>query len=346
MRAALVLLGIALVGVGCSKAVDKYLVKHPIAQALESSDVELVCTSAQGNVPMASGVSTKRPPRRALAILQLTSAVCSELDAMEAEIDAERAWFTLEGDHRVVEVTDARERARRARAITAARLEASFQHVQAQYGVIGEACPKLRRTEDEFTYLLGLVAGASALLQDQASGGEQGVTTDRLGKIGRAAACLDDDRWFYVPAALRAGGWAMVPGSGPDEVDPWQALDRAAQQGEASGLRIARAMQIQVAANAGRRQIVADAIQAFAAVQAEPDPTYRMLDAQAERIVGHQADLIWVKARGHRAKSLGPLPTDAPEPAADDPFADDPFADDPFADDADGDPDPDPEPKP
>jgi hypothetical protein len=86
---------------GCAKMIDGFLVKGPIAQTLTLTDVDLACRSANANVPTALGVSERNPPRRALVILGATSALCSEFNAMEAELLAERSWFSLSGDARV-----------------------------------------------------------------------------------------------------------------------------------------------------------------------------------------------------------------------------------------------------
>lgn len=319
---------------GCSKAIENFLLHKPIKQAMLIPDLNMICQSANANVSMAAGAHLKKPPLRALAILETTAAVCSELRAMEYQIEAERAWATLDGKARIAEVTDARERERRARAITAGRLERAFGHVEARFGVVGQACPKMRNEEDELTYLLGLISGAAALLQDQASGGAQGVTTDRLRNIARASTCLDDDRWWHVPTALRAGTWAMVPGSGPDGVDGWEALDQAAASGEAKGMRIARAIQTQLAANAGRTDIVERAITAAHLSKEPPPEDFLLFDIQARLTINHQLDLLWIKARGHRSTEPGRLPGRPSVDASpqEDPFGEDPFADDPFAD--------------
>lgn len=336
MRATAGLATLLLLG-GCSRAIDGYLVKNPIAQTLTLADIDLACRSANANVPLALGISERKPPNRALVILQVTSALCSELNAMEAELQAERAWVTLTGERRVSEVTDARTREQRHRAITAMRLERAVADLESEFGPIGGSCPKMRKPHDELTLLLGLVGGAAALLQDQASGGAAGVTTDRLRNVARSATCLDDDTWWHVPEALRAGAWAMVPGSGPEGVDPWQALDQAAERGQRSGVRIARAVQVQLLANAGRTQDLERAIAAFAQVQAEPDPAYKLLDVHAGVLVQHQADLLWVKERGHRAPAIAPpsvqgAAADPQESLGPDPFGDDPFASEPASD--------------
>ena len=335
----LFMLGIVvLVGSGCANALDRYLLRHPIEEALTMPDVDLACGAANGNIPVAMGISDKHPAHRSLTILEVTGAACPERLAMEAELEAARAGVLLEGEALQGAVKDAREKERRYRADAAARLYRAWANLEAEYGVVDGTCPKLRHKEDEFTYLLGLVAGANALLQDQASGGEVGVPTNILGNVGRGAACLDSARWWHLPGALQAGAWAMVPGTGPEGVDPWVALSEAAAAGEGSGVRVARAIQALLAANAGRRDDLTDAIKGFAAAsgQAGSDPDYVLLDAYAEMVVRHQSDLVWTQDRGYRARALGALPWDAvaPEPDVPDVFGDDPFAD-PFAEDTD-----------
>ncbi|TVQ93611.1 MAG: hypothetical protein EA397_03995 [Deltaproteobacteria bacterium] len=339
----LLALAVALLLGGCSKAIDNFMVHKPIKQAMLIPDLPMVCQSASANVSMAAGAHIRKPPRRALAILETTAAACSEREAMAHQIDAERAWATLDGPQRVAEVTDARERERRARATTAGRLNRAYGHVEARFGTIGESCPKMRNEEDELTYLLGLIAGAGALLQDQASGGSQGVTTDRLQHVARGAACLDDHRWWHVPSALRAGTWASVPGTAPEGVDPWDALDRAAASGEEQGMLVARAIQAQLAANAGRTEIVERALTKAYASSEPAVAEYLMLDVNARAILQHQLDLLWVKARGHRSVEPGKLPgrpglSSAP---TNDPFGEDPFGEDPFASGDDSAPGPD-----
>lgn len=335
MRAALLPLA-ALLLTGCASRVDRFLVEGPIGAAMRVPDIDLACRGANGQYPTAASLFVEgNPPDRAMTILAVTAATCSEAAAMEAELAGERAAALMDGEAKVAAVKDSREQERRLRALTARRMWMSWQHLEHEYGPVGEGeCPKLKRRMDELTWFMGLVAGANALLQDQASGGEVGVPVDVLGKVARGAECIDDAAFWHAPGALRAGAWAMVPGSGPDGVDPWVALEEAAARGDAVGMRVGRAMQVQLAANAGRDDEVRAGIRAAAAVTATPDPDHVLLDAYALSIIRHQADLLWTRERGYRARTLGELPgdTDAVEPGSD-PFGGDPFAEDPFGGD-------------
>jgi hypothetical protein len=275
---------------------------------------------------------THRSPHQAMTIAEGVSAVCDEAVAWEAELGEARARRNLAslGEARVAEITDANLAAARAHARAAARFERSFDALEAEYGTIGDGeCPRIAKN-DEFVYLFGLLTGTLALLHDRSAGGANGVPMDRLAAIARGAPCLDDERWWFVPSAVQGAAWATVPGSGPEGVDPWEQLERAATAGEASGVRVARAMQVLIAANSGRDDVLVEAIAKHAAsLTAVPtNADWTLLDTYATEVSRHQSDLLWTRARGHRTEVFGRVPgSAAPEPssAGPDPFAADPF---------------------
>jgi hypothetical protein len=258
-----------------------------------------------------------------MAIAEGTAAVCAESAAWEADLAAARAKHNLTplGDLRAAEIVDARVRAERAHTLAAARFDLAWDQAEAAFGPIGSgSCPKIAE-KDQFAYLFGLVSGTLALLHDKAGGSRNDVPMDRLSLVARGAECLDDGRWWHAPAALKAAAWATVPGSGPQGVDPWALLDDAAGKGDTSGVRVARAIQVLIAGNNGRDDVLTPSIRAFAASLAAtaPDAEWALLDAYAREIALHQSDLLWTAAAGHRTESFGALPGDAAAPAADGP---------------------------
>jgi hypothetical protein len=162
---------------------------------------------------------------------------------------------------------------------------------------------------------------------------------DRLAVVARASECLDDTDWWQLPSALRGSAWAMVPGSGPEGTDPWQLLEQAASQGASSGVRVARAMQVLIAANSGQDDVLVPALRAHAASMASTpqNAEWALLDVYAYEVSLHQSDLLWTRERGHRTERFGEVPSDATEPTgptAPPVFEEDPFgADDPGGDD-------------
>jgi hypothetical protein len=139
------------------------------------------------------------------------------------------------------------------------------------------------------------------------------------GKAARGSECLRNDLWFGAPAALRAGVWVGVPGAAPEGTDPWQVLSDAVALSDLGGVRIARAIQIESLAAAGRQDDVKAAITAYAAsLPAHPaNPEYRLLDTNAHLIVQQMSDRIWTREIGHRtpANALGTFPAAAGAPA-------------------------------
>ncbi|MEO0605900.1 MAG: hypothetical protein AAF211_31005, partial [Myxococcota bacterium] len=167
--------------------------------------------------------------------------------------------------------------------------------------------------------------------------GAIGIPLDRPQEIARATLCLDDTAWWGMAKGLRGASWATIPGSAPEGVDPWQLMAEAADQ-DTSGIRVARSIQVLLAANAGNDELVTEGIRKFVAAGPEvpPDPDWLLLDEYAKTVVQQQSDRLWMEDRGHRTERLGVLPSDEATSidVPDDLFGSD---DDPFAGDDDDD---------
>lgn len=340
LRAPLLGLALALLGgpAGCVKPVDRITIDRVFARAALQADLDRGCTVglALGS-PVEAVTSASRPPKRAVVVADAAAALCAEDEVREAQLASARLEANLQGlapAAQVALIRDARAVEERAHALAAARNLRAWGAMEAVWGPLGGAtCPRVRPA-DEVAFLLGLNAGLNALLHDRAAGGDLGVPLDILPRIARASECLDDGRWWSAPLAMRAAVWATVPGSAPDGVDPWALLDRAAEAGDAQGVRLARALQAVIASNNGRPDVVRHAVHSFARSRAEvpPHPEYALFDDYAHVLVRHESDLLWTRAAGHRTLQLGALPGDAAQDAAPGP-AEDPFASagDPFA---------------
>lgn len=316
---------------GCVRStVDRFATQRVIPLAIQDADIERTCAVgvALGH-PFASVTRPGNPARRTAVIADATAAICAEPAARAAELDAALAHHLSDADARIRAVKDARERERRARAVAARRFFGAWQQAEAVWGPFGGECARVR-DRDELTLLVGLVSGALAMVHDKSSGSTQGVPLDTLGQAGRAASCLDDARWWHVPSALQAASWAAIPGSGPEGVDPWDALEQAARAGEGSGVRLGWALLAWIAGNAGDDARVDLALRAAADsfARTPTDPANALFDQYALEVLRHQSDLRWATERGHRTERFGDLPEpDAPPaPPGDDPFAEDPFS--------------------
>jgi hypothetical protein len=315
-----------LVGTGCrsmlySQTGDvtaNFAVEHMTPYVLATDDADAACMTgvALGNFTMAFERVTDRPDLAALSAL-VSAAICAEGQAWEAELESIRASRAGRAD----DAQDARLQEKRLHARAARRYHAAWQRLVAAWGTPGGDCPELETRPEKALYLMGLIAGAQSVLHDRAAEGEVGVPLDVPRQAARGSECLRNDLWFGAPAALRAGIWLGVPGAAPEGTDPWQVLTDAVALSDLGGVRIARAIQIESLAAAGRQDDVKAAIIAYAgAVVAHPvNPEYRLLDTNAQLIVQQMSDRIWTREVGHRtpANALGTFPAPAGAPAED-----------------------------
>jgi len=310
--------------------VDRYTTGRLIHRAAAVPDVGEACAmgAALSHLLDAQG-RPGRPPHQALVVSETTAALCDEALAWDAELEALRLQtHHADGDTLwALEAKDASLVAGRAHAAAAARYFRAWNHLSDAFGPPGAgSCPKLDDRE-QLVYVLGLFAGLNGLLHDRAAGGVVGIPMDLPPQVARAAACLDDATWWSVPGAYQAAAWATVPGSGPDGVDPWDKLEKQASAGEASGVRLGRALQAMVLANAGRDEETGRVFVAQAAALAKTpsNPDWALLDAYATQVSLYLSDRLWITARGYRTPVFGTLPNGvAPKP--DPSYMADPFA--------------------
>jgi hypothetical protein len=290
-------------GCNIARIVDKSTLTTMAPQIMANPDVGLSCALGATTAPMlgALGKEGKRADK-ALVLTYMSAAMCSEPLAWDAELRRLGAARRGAGD----ETADLLEVERRAHLEAASRYLAAWEHLETAFGPIGEGCPSLdNRKNEDLLFLLGLSTGLLALVHDQGSGGLVGVSLDIPRKVERAAACLDDATWWGVPGALQAAIWVTVPGALPAGKDAFGALSQAAATGDAAGVRLARAFQIQSLATVGDEAGLKAAVAEHAASQARPgsNPDFALLNAYAGQLVRHESDKLWLKAAGQRTPS-------------------------------------------
>lgn len=335
--AAFLLLGSSLALTGCRGMINGVIKKGVMDDAMAWEDLELSCTFGQSAVGLVQPVG-RQPADVAMIVGWVPAGVCAELDAWEARRQEALIMENHGGapDEKVAAATDAAYSARRSFALAAKRYDKGWQHWESRYGGV-EDCSKLPDREQQ-VYLLGLLSGALSVVNDASAKQALGVPQNRLLEVARRSECLDDTRFFHIPQSVRAAAWATIPGSGPEDADPWAMLAEAAAAGDAAGNSIPRALMVFTAANAGNDAVLEEALRGFdgqpVGVDAQGQITeWRLMDAYGRRLSLYQSDLLWIRTEGHRTPRLGELP--APPAGSDDPFGgSDPFGGgaDPFAD--------------
>ena len=327
-RLARVLIGTAVCGAmasGCTgilhsqtgSTMASYTRQHMVPYLLASSDVNGVCrTGASLGNFLASFERVSDRPDLPVMVSEIAAGMCAEESTREAELDYVRA---IRGA-RSSDARDAQIRLERGHALAAERYGRAWDRFESAFGKAGGACPEIE-DDDGIFYLLGLSSGLLATMHDRASGGVVGISTGIPTIVARAAGCLDTQTWWGVPTALQVAVWAVLPTGAPDGIDPEKQMRDAVALGDAAGVRLARAFEVQTLASQGDEARLRVGISGHASAIASKAAAGRwaLLDAFGAELSLHESDRIWTREEGHRTPtgSFGRFPEKPAAPADD-----------------------------
>lgn len=331
-RVASALAGLAVVAVafGGSACVDRMTVRTVMPSMLRDDDLDKACRAATALEPPLESIRVGgKQALRALSLSLVTSGMCAEREAWEAELEGLRAEHdSRHAPWRAAAFQDATLREKRLRAVAGGRYLRAWEFMVERFGDPDSgSCPKLG-ADDGLAHALGLTAGVLAFSHQGGSGTYLGVPDTVPAAAAAGAACVDDERFWGLGSALRGALWASIPGTAPEGTDPWVVLEGAVAKGDAAGVLLARAFQIVAAVPRDDGPDACALLDAFATAQEKPGaPGYRMLNVYAAALVQHEVDRRWIRARGHRAPYAGagcpqgepvlpPIAEDPPPPQA------------------------------
>ena len=271
---------------------------------LQMSDPHLACSLGEGVDPLLYSFSrVTEAPDSTGSLLMLLAGNCMEYRAWDAELAYLRADF----DGNVPAAKDAREAAKRLNARTAERRLQAFNRAMAAYDFDPAAepleCPFLFSEQDELTFLLGLLTGMQAIVNDANSGALAGIPRNIAPQAERAATCVDNEKWGGLPNSIRALVWLLLPDTRPTLApDPWQVLDHSSELGVAAGMRASMALEAVAAETFGRPEVLADTIARFAESEdiVEVWADYRLVDEVAAGVIRFASDKHWTANYGYR----------------------------------------------
>jgi hypothetical protein len=290
---------------------------HLITPQFAMDDVTMACVSGEALTPLILGATGVKADVNELSVLLYTSAgLCAEQRALEYEL----RYMRSSRANLIDDAQDARVMQKRESELAARRQYEAYKHLEAYFEVgkkapIGTKCPKFSRDFDEFVYMLGMISGVQAMVNDIAAQSVVGVPKDIAAKVERGMQCLDNNKWWGAPMALRATIWTLLPGAGEGKGDPWETLKQNMRVGERAGVRLPHAMYAMAAQAKGDEALVRDSIRSFAATQeAAANPQYRLIDRMAFQIVQNISDRYWTDKTGSRTPpgSLGKFWDDKP----------------------------------
>lgn len=273
---------------------------HTVPYLLESEDLAMGCAMSEATAPllMSFGRVTSEPDQLAV-MLYLSAGGCADEQARQHELEALAALRAMKAE----EAEDAMIRQKRASGLAGERYLRGWQHHTAFYGAPGQGeCPDFDDEIDEFIYFAGLLSGLQALNAQIQSTSSIGVPMNIGSTVARATSCLENDKWWGAPLALRATVWAMLPGAQPEGEDAFERLAIADEQGEQAGVRLSHVFHAIAAMNKGDEQGLRAVIRAHAdSLGNRPsDPQWRMVDKMSTQLMVAISDRMWMENTGHR----------------------------------------------
>lgn len=273
---------------------------HTVPYLMESDDLAMGCAMSEATAPllMSFGRVTDNPDQLAV-MLYLSAGGCAEEQAREHELAGLGAFYARNAE----EAEDASIRQKRALSLAAKRYYQGWKHHNAFYGKPDEEeCPGFDDDLGEFIYMAGLLSGIQALNAEIQSTSSIGVPKNIGSTVARATSCLENEKWWGAPMALRATVWAMIPGALPDGEDPFDRLEIADEQGKVAGVRISHVFHAIAAQNKGDderlRAVIRDHAQSIGETPANQD--WRFVDAMATEMIVAISDRLWMENTGHR----------------------------------------------
>lgn len=290
---------------------------HLIPPLFKSDDVGMACTSGEALTPLiVATMGLKADPHEISVLLYTSAGLCAEQRALDYEL----RYMRSSRANLIDDAQDARVMQKREAELAARRQYEGYKHLEAYFEVgkkapIGTKCPKFSRDFDQFVYLIGMLTGVQAMVNDIAAQQVVGVPKDIAAKVERGMQCLDNNKWWGAPTATRATIWTLLPGAGEGKGDPWETLKQNMRIGERAGVRLPHAMYAMAAQAKGDEALIRDAIRMYAASkESASNPEYRLVDAMAAQIVQNVSDRYWTEKTGSRTPpgSLGKFWDDKP----------------------------------
>lgn len=270
-------------------------------------DTDMACASSNAMTPMIHATKAMGADAAKLGILMYSGAgLCAEDRAVEEELRYMRAAKV----GNVPEAQDARIAQKRWSAMAAKRQYEAYklfaERWETKYKIrLGEGdCPRMKSDIEQTNYFLGFLSGLQAVQNDVASQNMVNVPKDIAAKVERGMKCLDNDKFWGAPLAIRAAIWTLLPGANIGKPDPFKVMQEQAKLGESKGVRITHAIYAMASVASGDEKRVRDAIKLYGkTVDAEiaVNPEFKLFDKMGGIIVRNVADRYWTENTGTRA---------------------------------------------
>ena len=277
-----------------------FIEDQAVPYVLKTDDVAMGCVMAEAlslAIPSISQINAS--PYKLEIIFDFLSGSCAEFKAREEELRYIRALHTKN----ITEAQDARIQQKRYLNLAAQRQLKGYLNLELAFPEMpGNQCPQFTNWNDEFYWLVGLMDGLQAVLNDLASEGSANVPLDISLKVGRGASCLDNRQWWGVPDAIQSAIWISFPANKPADVKPLRVLDQSIQIGLQQGMRTVQVIAAKVYIGLGDadrvKQIIRDNVTTRRSNPANKQ--FLFLDKVTTIQLQAISDTMWTEATGKR----------------------------------------------
>lgn len=276
-----------------------YAEDQGVPYMLASNDVALGCSMTEAFTPFLLSFSrVTAPPDQLAILLYLMAGNCMEMKAWQEELRYLRAVHAKN----VIEAQDARIAQQRLLALAAHRQLTGYHHLTLAIAEPGVECPDFATEKEQLFWLIGLLDGIQAIMNDIASGGTVKVPLDIGSKVGRAAACLDNKKWWGVPKAIQAAIWMTIPGNDNDENDPEEVLKHSLEIGLQQGVIVAQVLAAQVYMGQGKTEQAKQVIRSHGKLSLHTlaNQEFKILNQVSKLQIQAISDRLWTEATGKR----------------------------------------------
>lgn len=277
-----------------------FIEDYAVPYVLKTDDVEMGCVMAEAlTLLIPSLAQMNASPYKLAVMFDFLSGSCSEFKAWEEELRYLRAIHMKN----ITEAQDARIAQKRYLNQAARRQLKGYRNLELAYSEIpGENCPDFDTWNEEFYWLVGLMDGLQAVLNDLASEGSANVPLDISLKVGRGADCLNNEKWWGLPHAIQAAIWVSFPDNKPQGIEPLVILDKAMQTGLKQGMRIVQVIAAKIYIGRGDIDRVKAIIRdnAGARISTSANPGFIFLDEVTTLQLQAISDYMWTEATGKR----------------------------------------------
>ncbi len=302
---------------GCSQVIKTganvalgFANNHIVPPILASDDADMACASGNAMTPLVMSTKAMGADPAKMAVLLYTSAgICAENNALAAELRYLRAAKA----NQIEEAKDARIEQKRWAETAARRQYAGYllfaEHWESKYKIkLGDKCPSMKSDLDRTIYLMGMISGLQAVTNDISSGGAVNVPKDIAAIVERGMTCLDNQKFWGAPNAIRAAVWTLLPGAGDGKPDPYQVLKDSAAMGEKSGVRLSHALYAVAAQASGDKDKLRDSLRTYGRSIEDGKPVseqFQLIDAISRQMVRNISDRYWTENTGTRTPEDG-----------------------------------------